>query len=161
MNLYERVFGSGPRGIAASVALLLAAAAVKPFLSAGDLCLPGTVRWAVLAGTAAAAAALGAWCVHVLPIRQRGRGLCQTGPYRFVRHPFYAAFLSIFDFGLALFLNHAVFLLWAVLLHPLWHWLIRYEERLMRREFGDAYRDYAARTGRFLPRLSAFRHPRS
>ena len=161
MNLYERVFGSGPLGIVASVALLLVAAAVKPFLSVGALGLSAAVRWGVLAGTAAAAAALATWCVHALPIRQRGRGLCQTGPYHFVRHPFYAAFLSIFDFGLALFLNHAVFLLWAVLLHPLWHWLIRYEEGLLRREFGDAYRDYAARTGRFLPRLSAFRRSRS
>ena len=41
-------------------------------------------------------------------------------------------------------------------LHPLWRVLVTREEKMMARRFPDEYPPYAARTGRFIPRL-AFR----
>jgi protein-S-isoprenylcysteine O-methyltransferase Ste14 len=97
--------------------------------------------------------ALVVWSLRSLPPSARGRQLCTQGAFRYVRHPLYAAFLSHFNFALALFLGHPIYLLWAIALHPIWHVLMRSEERLMLRDFGEPYREYAARTGRFIPRF--------
>jgi len=70
-----------------------------------------------------------------------------------VRHPLYASFITLGAPGLALFLNHVVFLLWLPVLHVIWHLAIPLEERLMVARFGDEYRAYASRTGRFIPRF--------
>ena len=88
-----------------------------------------------------------------MPATERGNKLSTRGAFKYVRHPLYAAFLSIFDFGLAVYLNSYVYIAWAILLHPVWHYVIRYEERLMVNIFGQVYVDYQARTGRFFPRL--------
>ena len=97
--------------------------------------------------------ALVVWSLKSLPARDRGNRLCTDGAFKYVRHPLYAAFLSVFNFGLAIYLNSYIFVLWALLLHPLWHWVVRYEERLMIEIFGDEYAEYQKRTGRFFPKL--------
>jgi protein-S-isoprenylcysteine O-methyltransferase Ste14 len=65
----------------------------------------------------------------------------------------YAVFLSLFNFGFALYLNHWIYVLWAIVLHSLWHVIVRSEELLMVREFGRDYEEYMGETGRFVPRL--------
>ena len=151
---WARIFGSGPIGAAASLALLGLAAWVAGRTPALELGLPGPFRWGVaIAGALAAVAVIG-WSVRALPVGNRGRRLATDGPVRWVRHPLYGAFLSLFNPALAVALDHPAYLVWAAALHPLWHLLIRPEERLMHRVFGPAYAAYAARTGRFFPRLS-------
>ena len=150
---YARIFGSGPPGAAASIALLAVAAWVAGRTPALAFDLGAGLRIAVVAVGAIAAVTLIAWSVRALPVGQRGRELVTTGPFQWVRHPLYAAFLSLFNPALAVALDHPAYLVWALALHPLWHRLIQPEERLMLGQFGDEYRRYAARTGRFLPRL--------
>ena len=94
------------------------------------------------------------WSVKSLPAAERGNKLCTTGAFKYVRHPLYAAFLSIFDFGLAIYLNSYIFILWAILLHPIWHYIVRYEERLMIDIFKEEYVDYQKKTGQFFPKLA-------
>jgi len=55
--------------------------------------------------------------------------------------------------GVALVINSWVYVLWALLLHPIWHVLANREEKIVEDVFGDEYRHYAARTGRFVPRF--------
>jgi protein-S-isoprenylcysteine O-methyltransferase Ste14 len=86
-----------------------------------------------------------------------GSRLCTRGPFRFVRHPMYAAWISLIVPGVVLILNRWVGVLWLAALHPLWHGLVRREEHTMEGLFGEAYRRYAARTGRFLPRPGVLR----
>jgi len=74
--------------------------------------------------------------------------LVVTGPYRWVRHPMYsAAFVLLWADprwtvnGLAFAVGASLYL-WLGALH---------EERRLRAYYGEAYRDYAGRTPRFLP----------
>jgi protein-S-isoprenylcysteine O-methyltransferase Ste14 len=154
---YTRIFGSGPVGTVASLALLAVAvwaAGRTPGLALG---LPAGLRVVVVALGTLAAVAVIVWSVRSLPVSARGRRLATDGAFHWVRHPLYAAFLSLFNPALALALDHPAYLLWAAALHPLWHRLIRPEETLLEDLFGDDYRRYAAATGRFLPRAGAFR----
>jgi protein-S-isoprenylcysteine O-methyltransferase Ste14 len=78
--------------------------------------------------------------------------LVTTGPYRWVRHPFYVgvallmtATTLLTDSALVGFLSAAV-LTFLAARTPI-------EEQRLHARFGDGYRAYAARTGRFWPRL--------
>ena len=97
-------------------------------------------------------AALGAEFSPRLELREE-HTLIERGPYRTVRHPMYTSgFLLIFGYGLltangvVLGLPLAALLLLVVLRIP-------DEEAMLTERFGDAYRAYCARTGRFFPKL--------
>ncbi len=153
MNTYERLFGSGPVGMVGSIVLFAAAFFLEDSLGSLSLGLSFPLRLSILVVTCLMALGLIAWSVRSLPPGERGRTLVTTGAFRYFRHPLYAAFLTFFNFGLALFLDHGVFLVWAVLLHPLWHLVIRREEASMHKTFPDVYQTYCQSTGRFFPRL--------
>ncbi len=95
-----------------------------------------------------------AW--RVLYAAQKNRTLATTGPYARIRHPQYAAFVLIM-FGFLLQWPTLLTLLMFPVLVYMYARLARYEERETEREFGEAYRRYAARTPAFFPRLEALR----
>jgi protein-S-isoprenylcysteine O-methyltransferase Ste14 len=85
-------------------------------------------------------------------VTRRDHALVMKGPYRWVRHPFYdAVALSVVANGLAaanwFLLAGGIVTVALIVVRTR-----REEERLLSR-FGDAYRDYMGRTGRFLPRI--------
>jgi protein-S-isoprenylcysteine O-methyltransferase Ste14 len=85
-------------------------------------------------------------------VTRKRHQLVTSGPYRWVRHPLYTVgFLSYMAFAL-LAANWYVAILAVVALILLSLRVPAEEEALIARN-GDAYRDYAKRTGRFLPRL--------
>ena len=160
MNAYERIFGAGPRGLLISLALLALAWQVETAIGLPDISDSHAVRWVVFGSSAVGTLLLAAWSAKSLPPTARGRELVTAGPYRYVRHPVYAAFLSCFNFGLAVFLNNWIYVAWAVLLHGVWHWNVRSEEKLMATVFPEEYPEYCRSTGRFVPRLqSLLRNP--
>ncbi len=78
------------------------------------------------------------------------RKLMTQGPYRFVRHPRYAALIaSRIAFGLTL----ASILAWFFFIGWLWVNLrrVRLEEAHLRKLYGADYEAYASRTARLLP----------
>jgi protein-S-isoprenylcysteine O-methyltransferase Ste14 len=83
----------------------------------------------------------------------RARGaLVTTGLYRWVRHPQYSG-LFLITIGLLIQWPTIVTLLtWPFLLF-MYGRLARREEAEMERQFGEAYRVYAGRLPRFIPRL--------
>jgi protein-S-isoprenylcysteine O-methyltransferase Ste14 len=120
--------------------------------------LPAAVRWA---GVATGLAGI-LWLFWTLP--SLGRNLTDTvvtrqaatlvthGPYRFVRHPFYGS-MATFLLSAAVvaanwFIAAAVVVVFVLL-------VVRTdrEEALLVARFGDAYREYAKRTGRFFPKV--------
>jgi len=78
--------------------------------------------------------------------------LITSGPYRWVRHPLYT-FGALFI--LALTLLTTLWWLGLILLPGLLGlvWRVRYEEANLIDRFGEEYRTYMQKTGRFLPKL--------
>lgn len=82
------------------------------------------------------------------------QSLITDGPFRYVRHPIYA--LQMLLMGCSLVVVPTVPMLAMAAVHVvLVHLKASNEERHLGRMHGDAYRRYAARTGRFLPWPSA------
>jgi protein-S-isoprenylcysteine O-methyltransferase Ste14 len=110
------------------------------------------VMWVGLAMRVWAIAALGGafrTTVEVDP----GQAVVATGPYRWIRHPAYAALLLIVaGYGLAVgnWLSLAVC---VALPLPGLVLRIKVEEAELNRVLGDAYRGYQAKTARLIPRL--------
>jgi protein-S-isoprenylcysteine O-methyltransferase Ste14 len=123
---------------------------------------PEWLRWAGVA-TLVAGGMLLTWTVHTLGpnltdtvVTRRRHTLVTAGPYRWVRHPFYGAVaLSLTANALAAancFLLAAGLAVIALLVTR----TDAEEARLLSR-FGDSYRTYMTRTGRFLPGVGVLR----
>lgn len=82
--------------------------------------------------------------------------LVTNGPYRYIRHPLYT-FGGVFF--LALCVGTAIW--WSLLLLTIGFgalmWRTDREEENLVARFGDEYREYMARTGRYLPKLGGDR----
>ena len=87
--------------------------------------------------------------LHVL----REHMLVTSGPYQHVRHPMYTALFLSMSAILLLTRNWLVGGVPLVGLCVIVLLRIQREERAMIEKFGDAYREYMKRTGRFLPRM--------
>jgi protein-S-isoprenylcysteine O-methyltransferase Ste14 len=150
---FQRIFGSGPAGLVISLVLLFLAGWINTQFDLPSLSENRFLLNTLFMATGLVTLAIIVWSFKSLPAADRGNKLCTSGAFRYVRHPLYAAFLSVFNFGLAIWLNSYVFVLWALLLHPVWHYLVRDEEQMMIDTFGEPYIEYQKKTGRFFPRL--------
>ncbi len=121
--------------------------------------LPVRLRW-VAVGLSIATIPLIVWAYRTLGkqwtppklLLRKQHTLVTSGPYRYVRHPIYAA---SFTFMIALAVATAN---WLVLLPMIVGTALLYaqvgrEEAMLIERFGDDYRAYMKRTGRFLPRF--------
>ncbi len=78
--------------------------------------------------------------------------LVSTGPFAWVRNPLYLGNIMLWT-GFAV----SAHLVWlapvvAVLLFAAYHAMVLWEEQLLEARLGDAYREYAARVPRWIPR---------
>lgn len=108
----------------------------------------------------AVGAALYLWCVWVFAVVGRGtpgpwdapRRFVAVGPYRWVRNPIYIGALLVVLGEAWLFLSLPL-LLYAGAMAVFFHlFVIGYEERTLRRRFGDAYVGYLRAVPRWIPR---------
>jgi protein-S-isoprenylcysteine O-methyltransferase Ste14 len=120
--------------------------------------LPGWLRW-VGAVLVMVAGTLAIWTFRHLGknltdtvVTRAEHSLVTIGPYRWVRHPFYVAAetgvlavsLMTANWFLAL-MGSLAFILLVV--------RTRKEEEKLVQRFGDKYREYMQKTGRFIPRI--------
>ena len=93
-----------------------------------------------------------AW--RVLYAAQKSHALATSGPYAYVRHPQYVAFIVVMIGFLLQWPTIPTLLMFPVLV---WMYvrLARAEERQARAEFGESYARYARDVGGFVPRLRA------
>jgi protein-S-isoprenylcysteine O-methyltransferase Ste14 len=83
---------------------------------------------------------------------RRNAALVTSGPYRWVRHPLYMMGLIAY-LGFALLSENWFIALMAVVGFFLLIIRTSSEEDRLVQKFGDEYRQYMNRTGRFLPKL--------
>lgn len=146
-----------PLGIATMVGLIVFM--VNPSAMAwSSIDLPASIRWTGV-GLGVLATGLLLWTLTNLGknltdtvVTRRTHTLVFTGPYRWIRHPFYCGVtLTILANGLVaanwflLVAGGLVVLLLVVRTST--------EEAKLVERFGDSYRMYMERTGRFLPRM--------
>jgi protein-S-isoprenylcysteine O-methyltransferase Ste14 len=77
--------------------------------------------------------------------------LVTTGPYHWIRHPMYSAALLLVA-AASLLTANVVVMIGGLAMFALLAARSNVEERRLVEKFGDAYRHYQQRTGRFLPR---------
>lgn len=80
--------------------------------------------------------------------------LTTIGPYQWIRHPIYTAFLFILTAPLFLSANWFVGGLWVGLTVIETLARVEFEESILLGKFGEQYRRYMQHTGRLWPRLS-------
>jgi protein-S-isoprenylcysteine O-methyltransferase Ste14 len=83
---------------------------------------------------------------------RQGHQLITDGPYRYIRHPLYT-FGALFFLALALLTGLWWLGLGLVAALVILAWRTPREEAHLLATFGDEYRQYMARTGRYFPRL--------
>ena len=144
----------------AGIAGVVTFAIHPPWMAWASLPLPDWLRWlGVVFGVFSAG--LLWWTLRHLGknltdtvVTRRDHTLVTSGPYRWVRHPFYVAF------ALAALANASTTANWFVLATGVCVLLLisirtsKEESKLVER-FGDEYRRFCHRTGRFFPRLSS------
>jgi protein-S-isoprenylcysteine O-methyltransferase Ste14 len=121
--------------------------------------LPAAVRW-LGAAICIAAEGLFAWTLRSLGpnltdtvVTRRAATLVTSGPYRWVRHPFYDAMVLLI-LAISLLTANWFLLLGGIVVTALVVTRTRIEEEKLVEKFGDGYRRYMAETGRFLPKLA-------
>jgi protein-S-isoprenylcysteine O-methyltransferase Ste14 len=133
---------------------------LKPnWLAWASLSFPLWLRWTGV-GIALAGFALLQWAQITLgrswsdtPRMMKGQALITSGPYQFIRHPIYTAFILILGSTFFISANWLIGLTWAGMTVLDIKSRIGFEESLMVEYFGDQYREYMKKTGRLLPRL--------
>lgn len=78
--------------------------------------------------------------------------LVTSGPYAYVRHPFYASFIMLLAATAAAFPHAGSITLFCIGTLQLYRTARREEKRLLASPLGPSYSTYMARTGRILPR---------
>ena len=78
--------------------------------------------------------------------------LLEEGPYAVIRHPRYVE-VVLATFAYAAIANYVGCWIVVIAMVPLLHLVVVLEERELVERFGEAYRDYAARVPRYIPRL--------
>jgi protein-S-isoprenylcysteine O-methyltransferase Ste14 len=148
------------RPIAAVLWLSVIAFLINPaWLAWSSVPLPTGMRWIGLGLSAAAVGAL-YWTLSNLGpnltdtvVTRRIHTLVMRGPYRWVRHPFYGS-VTLLIVSLALMAANWFLLITGAAVIALLVIRTRREEELLVARFGDSYRGYMARTGRFLPKMT-------
>ena len=120
--------------------------------------LPLSIRWAGIAALGASAALLMSMYISLgrnitdTVVTRRDAVFVESGPYRFIRNPMYTGLLLA---GLSLGVVLASWVIPALfsLVFTLLALRTAREEQYLIARFGDRYRDYMKRVGRFVPRI--------
>jgi len=91
---------------------------------------------------------------YVVHAESRPAGVISKGAFKYVRHPVYLSALLVY-LGLVISsLSAAALIVW-LLIFLFYNYIAAYEERLLIAKYGDAYRAYRRRSGRWLPKIKS------
>jgi protein-S-isoprenylcysteine O-methyltransferase Ste14 len=107
----------------------------------------------VILGLALLTAACLARSGHVVVSRGRSsEGLVSSGAFGYVRHPLYVASL-LFYLGLAVATASLFSFALLVFMFLFYNYIASYEEKLLEEKYGEEYRLYKKRTGKWIPKI--------
>ena len=92
------------------------------------------------------------WNLTISISTRENHALVTTGPYRWVRHPLYTGGM-VEAVGLCLLMANWLVALSAGLFWALIAYRTPMEEKELIETFGDEYRQYLQRVGRFMPKI--------
>lgn len=145
-------YGIGPRSFVPSLIFAVAAwTATSKWPGAFRLrWLPAVVE---TVGMVLIAAGLLLWITGVITVmRAYNRDqLVTTGVFALVRHPVYAAWITLVFPGLALLLRSWPMLLTPLVAYAIFKSLIHREDEYLEQRFGQPYRDYRSRVNEVVP----------
>ena len=153
LNRLNKIFGVGLKGAGISIMLLLLAIFINQKLDGSSIINHSIILKLVGAVFVIMGIAVHLWTAWTLRNWWIKGQLCIVGPFKYFRHPMYAAWITFISFGAAFLLNSWIYIVWAMLLHPVWHRLVAKEELLMVELFANDYIDYTGHVGRFIPRV--------
>jgi protein-S-isoprenylcysteine O-methyltransferase Ste14 len=153
MKKLTKIFGVGPFGAVVSLALLAIAWRLDRALGHPEIYEHSVLMKLFAALFIVAGLGLHLWTFRTLRGWWARDQLCTGGPFTYFRHPMYAAWITFIALGAAILMNSWIYLLWCVLLQPLWHRLVVREETMMTETFDGEYLQYMKRTGRFIPKV--------
>jgi protein-S-isoprenylcysteine O-methyltransferase Ste14 len=89
----------------------------------------------------------------VVSHEQRPNHVVATGAFRYVRHPLYlASLLTYLGMTMATASLSALAIFMGIIVF--YDFIASYEEKLLEIRFGDAYKNYKKRTGKWIPRTA-------
>jgi len=156
-NHIRRIFGIGPLGIVITVLIWFIVYYFEIVLKMPKMMIHPTFRIALMAIFMFDALYLLIGSNYQLLKNGRGNSIANKGPFQFIRHPIYSAWIFSFTGILAM-----VFYSWGIIISVIpitiiWSWLVQREEIDMLNKFGDEYRIYMEQTGQFLPSWRAMK----
>lgn len=90
---------------------------------------------------------------HSLVVSKEDQVLVKTGPYRWIRHPIYLAYLMNYIGGGLLSSNLVLTVVPATMFAILVFIRVGKEEEVLKEQFGQEYSEYIQQTGKLLPRI--------
>jgi protein-S-isoprenylcysteine O-methyltransferase Ste14 len=84
--------------------------------------------------------------------QQRSNGVVSTGAFRYVRHPLYLASLLVY-LGLTISTTSIASFLLLLGIFGFHNYISSYEEECLETKFGEEYRTYKEKTGKWFPRI--------
>lgn len=153
MFIFKKIFGVGPLGVAISLILLSLVWWIDRLFGRPSITVYSTLLKAIGILLVVIGIGIHLWALWTLRHWWIDNRLCKLGPFKYFRHPMYAAWITFIASGISLYLNSWIFLLWPISLQPIWHRLVIQEEKIMADIFGNEYNVYAQHTGRFIPRI--------
>ena len=88
----------------------------------------------------------------VVSNEQRPNSVISSGGFRYVRHPLYLASILTY-LGLMVSTSSLFSLVLIVVIFVFHNYIAGYEEKLMDAKFGEEYRKYKRRTGKWVPKI--------
>ena len=152
LETYNRIFGSGPTGILITVLIWIISIKISFIMPIPEMGISPLFRKILIVLFSFDAAILIIWSLIALPISDRGNKLIINGPYQYVRHPLYAAFIWSGPGIVSMIYKSWLLLKLIIPIHIFWVWHIQKEERFMLTKFGPEYEQYMIKTPQFFPR---------
>ena len=118
--------------------------------------VPLAVRLTLLGLALLTAVSLVRSAASVHHLEQQPDHVVTTGPFRRVRHPIYLGVILVY-LGMGLATASLLSLAILVGIFLFYNYIAGYEEKLLSARFGQVYKEYKARTGKWVPKFAALR----